>query len=81
MPLAAEVALELVPTGPSLVREDELGRLALELADQLVQIALARTDGTDEVGRVATAGMGVSDGNGLLVNIQPDQKRSRLLHG
>jgi hypothetical protein len=80
-PLAGQVAMEPVATGAGLVHEHELGRLAAESADQFVDVGLPRPDGADELGRVGAVGFGVGDGDGILVDVQTDERRSRLVHG
>ena len=58
-----------------------MGGLAVQSANQLVDVGLAGANGIDEVGRLTVSGLGMGNRDGLLVNIQTDKKRGRLGHG
>ena len=79
---AGEISIQPVAARPRLVNEDEGRALRLELADQFVDIALARTDGAERYDVSATLVERVSHRNGLFVNIETDiEGLARLAHG
>jgi hypothetical protein len=79
--LGGEVSMQDVPRGAGLVRENQGRGLAAKSADELVDIALTGADGAEEVGRIGLTADGVRDRDRVLVDIQTDEKRSRLVHG
>jgi len=75
-----EVPIETVPAGTSFIDEDELLRLGLQPADELVDIPLAGTDATDKY-HLGTAIVGrIGDRDKILMTDQTDEKRAILLH-
>jgi hypothetical protein len=79
---AGEISIEPVTARPRLINEDECRALRLELADQFVDIALARTDRAERYDVSATLVERVGHGNGLFVNIETDiEGLARLAHG
>src|SRR6266498_4782996 len=78
-PFAGQVAVQPVATGPGLVDEHEPRPLALKLAHQGVDVALARADGA-EVHRVPAIAARVPDYDGILVDVETDMQRAILLH-
>jgi len=64
-----------------LIGEHEALSLALKSADELVDVAVEGADRSDEVRRIGPVGHGVGDADGVLVDVQTDEKRSRLLRG
>jgi hypothetical protein len=70
--LAAEIAIEPVPAGPSFVDKDELFRFRGQGADKLVNVALAGADTSQEDDLGVPRLTGISDSDGLLVHIQSD---------
>jgi len=80
-PLAVEVSVEHVAAGSGFVGEHQARGLGLEPTDQLVDVALTGPDRSDEHRWLGALGLGVGHGNGLLVDIQADEKGSRLVHG
>ena len=70
-----------VAAGARLVGNQQLGRLAMEPSQKLVDVALSGADGSDE-GDVGAAILGgVGDGDGVLVDIETDIERGRVAHG
>jgi len=70
-----------VAAGSDFVGKHQLRRQALQPPHQLVQVVLERPDLTNEVRWLDRAAHGVGDADRLFVNIQTDEKRSRLGHG
>jgi hypothetical protein len=56
-------------------------RPALQAPDHLVESGLARPNRADKHRRVSRLARGVCDGAGVFVDIETDEKRSKLLHG
>lgn len=79
--LAAEIALEPGPAGPSFVDEDERCRVRGQGADQLVTVALAGADTAPEDDLGVPCRTGISHSDGLFVHIQPDLQWARVTHG
>jgi hypothetical protein len=79
--LAGEVAVKDVATGAGLIGENETGRFRVEPADELVDVALAGADGIDERDVRVAILAGVGDGDGVLVDVEADEKGGRLAHG
>ena len=77
-PLAGQVAVQPVATGPRLVDEHEPRPLALELAHQGVDVALARADSA-EVHRVSALAARVRGHDRILVDIETHIQRAILL--
>jgi len=73
--------MQHVAAGTGFVDEHEPGGLAVQPADQFVDVAVARADRADEVRRVGALSLGVGHRDGILVHVQTDEKRSRLSHG
>ena len=80
-PLRGQVAIQPVPARARLVREDQIGGLGLESAHQLGQVRLARADRADKHGRIGALPLGVGDRDRIFVDVETDEKRSRLCHG
>jgi len=78
-PLPGQVAVQPIATGPRLVDEHEPGPLALELADEGVDVALAGPEGA-EVHRVAAIAARVRGDDGILVDVQADMQYATVLH-
>jgi len=76
--LAGEVSMQHVPARARLVGEDQLRGLGVEPADELVDVGLTGPDRTHVVGGIVSMSLGVGDRDRVLVNIQTDEKRSRL---
>jgi hypothetical protein len=57
------------------------GGLRLEPADDLIDVALAGADGADERDFGAPVLAGVGDGDGVLVNVETDEKGGWPVHG
>ena len=80
--LPREIAIQPVPTRPRLVDEHQPRALRLELADQLVDVALPRTDRAQRHHLRAPVVRRVGHGDGLLVDIETNIDRlARLGHG
>ena len=77
-----EVPIQPVAARPGLVDEDQRRALRLELADQLVDVALPCAD-RPQRNHLGAAVLGcVGDGDGVLVDIETDvQGLARLVHG
>ena len=75
------MAIQHVAAGPGFVGEHQLRGLGLEPSHELVDVARARADLSDEDDFSASIFRGVGDGDRLLVNIQPDEQRGSFLHG
>lgn len=76
-----QVPIQAIPARAGLIREAEVGRLALEPAQELRQVGVARANVADEDGRIGRVALGVGHGDGLFVDVESDEKRRRLLHG
>ena len=79
--LRGEIPIEAVATRPRLVGERERACPALQASQQLIEVRLARTNGADEHGRLGATAGGVRDGDGIFVDVQTHEQRSRLRHG
>jgi hypothetical protein len=80
--LPPQVSIQPVPARTGLVREHRSRALRDQLANQLVDIALARPDRAQTDDLAAPLFRGVGDGNRVLVDIEPDvQLLARLLQG
>jgi hypothetical protein len=79
--LAGQVAVQVIAARAGLVGEYERRRLALQPSNQFVEIALACADRTEKHGRVRALSLCVRDGDGILMNVQTNEKRCRLCHG
>ena len=78
-----EIPIQPVATGTRLVHEHQLRALRLQLADQLVDVALPRADRPQRHHLGLPLLRGVGDRDGLLVHIEPhiDRGLARLSHG
>jgi hypothetical protein len=76
-----EIAVKDVAAGAGLVGDDQGGRLARPPAQQRVDVRLAGAEGPDagDVGGSLLGGVG--DGDGVLVDVEPDIQRGRRRHG
>jgi hypothetical protein len=63
------------------VGEDELRGLPLQAPDQFVEVRLPRPDRADEHRRIGALSQRVGNGNRILVDVETDEKRSRLCQG
>jgi len=70
-----------VAAGAGFVSEDQAAGLALKPSNELVDVALPGADRADELRWLRTVGFGVSDADGVLVDIETDEKRGNLGHG
>jgi hypothetical protein len=57
------------------------GGFAVQPANELVDVALSGTDRADELRWLRGIGFGVGDADGVLVDIETDEKRGNLGHG
>jgi hypothetical protein len=76
--LAGQVAMQPVATRPGFVRKHQPRRLGLEPPDQFVQVCLARPDRADKHGRIGALPLGVGDRDRIFMDVETDEKRSRL---
>jgi hypothetical protein len=81
MAFLGQIAVEPIATGTRLINKGEVCGLGVHLADQLIDVTLARADGAqkDHFGPVNLGHIGNRDG--LFVDIQSDLKGGRLGHG
>jgi hypothetical protein len=81
MPFFSQIAVEPVPAGAGFVDKDEMFTFRLHLPDALIDVTLSRPDVAerDDLGVVFFGH--VRNGNRLLMDIQTDVKRARLVHG
>lgn len=77
--LLREEPVEPISAGAGLVDEDEVARLRAELANELIDVAVAGTDLAEEEDVAAVIGA-VGDGDRFLVDIETDVQE-RLLGG
>lgn len=77
----AQVAIQPISAGARLVDKEELFSFALEFADEFVDVALAGADRSERDDFAAWLRANVGDRDGLLVDIQTDEKCVRVLHG
>jgi len=76
-----QIAIEPVPAGTRLINEEELAGFALELADELVDVALTGADGA-EGEDLGARGLGnVGNGDSFLVDIKTDEECVRIVYG
>ena len=78
---ASEVSMQGVAAGAGLVGKDQVAGLAVESADESVDVALPGSDGADKVWRIWARGFGVGHADGVLVDIQTDEECGSLCHG
>jgi len=78
--LAGQIPLQDVPARTRFVREHQVGCLGLQAPDQLVEVRLARPGRPDEHRRGRVPAVRVCDRDGILVNVETDEKRCRLCH-
>ena len=76
-----QVTVQPVTAGSGLVGEHQARGLALKPLRQLHEIAFAGADGADEMRGLRAERQGVGYCDRILVHIETDEKRSRLLHG
>jgi hypothetical protein len=76
-----EVAIEGEAARSRFVGEDEAGCLGLETANELVDVALLGADGADEGDSFAPVLGCVGDGDGVLMDIEADEKCGIMGHG
>ena len=62
-------------------REHQRGRLRVQATNQFVEVGLPGSDGPNEHGRIGALAQGVRDGDRIFVDVETDEKRSRLCHG
>ena len=76
-----EIAGAPIPAGPRFRDKDQICAFGLHFPDELVDIALARTDGAegDNLGVVFLSNIG--NGNRIFMDIHADVERARLWHG
>ena len=70
--------MQPVAARPGLVCEHQVGRLRLQPTDQFVEVCLPRPDRPDKHGRIGRLALGMGDGDRIFVNVETDEKRSRL---
>jgi hypothetical protein len=75
---SAERAIEPVATRPRFVDKDQVLSLGVELVDELVEITLACSDGTEEDNLRGMVLGHVGHGDGLFLDIQANRERARL---
>ena len=75
------MSLKHVTAGTGFICENKPGGLALEPANQLIEVNLEGPYRTDKKGRDDSIAIGVGHRDRILVDIQADEKSSRLLHG
>ena len=73
--------MQPVVARPGFVCEHQVGRLCPQAADQVVEIGLPRSDRPDKHGRIGARPLGVLDGDRIFVDVETNEKRSRLCHG
>jgi len=79
--LLRQVAIKDVAAGSGFVCKGQAAGFALQPANELVDIALSGTDLADELRWFRGIGFGVGDADGVLVDIETDEKRGNLGHG
>jgi len=79
--LRGEVAVEHVAAGTGFVDDEESGRLAREVTQELVDVGLTGADGTHEDGFFRARLGGVGDRDGILVDVESDEEGGILGHG
>lgn len=80
-PLARQVTRQPLTARAGFVREHQLGCLRVQATNQFVEVGLPGSDGPDEHGRIGALAQGVRDGDRIFVDVETDEKRSRLCHG
>ena len=80
-PLGDQVAIEGVAARAGLVRKHQRGRLRLQPPDQFVEVRLARADRAEKHRRVGALPLRMGDGDRIFMDVETDEKRSRLCHG
>jgi hypothetical protein len=76
-----EIAVEPIPTRPCFIDKDQMFAFGPHFPDELVDIALARTEGT-EVDGLSMVFLGdIGDCNRVFMDIHTDVERARLVHG
>jgi hypothetical protein len=79
--LAGEVSIQDVAGGAGLVSEHQVFGFGVKPANDHVDVTLTSADAAHGVRWLGLAARGVSDRNGILVDVQTDEKRSKLRHG
>lgn len=80
-PLLCQVTIEDVAAGSGFVCKDQAAGFAVKPANKLVDVALSGADRADELRWLSGIGLGVGDADGVLVDIETDEKRDNLGHG
>jgi len=70
--------MEAVPARAGFVREHEMRRFRVTAPHQLRDVRLAGTDRTDKHGRIGALPHRMRHGDRIFVDVQTDEKRSRL---
>jgi len=76
-----QIAVEPVATWARFIDQDQVFRLGLELADEMIEVGLSRADGAQVADFSAVVFGDVSDSNRFLMDIHADVTRARLCHG
>lgn len=81
LPLLVKVAVQPVAAGTGFVDEQQVRSLGVEPPDEVVDVVLACADGA-QIDCIRRPCLGhVGDCDGVLVDVQSDEKCGRLLHG
>ena len=73
--------MQPVAARAGLVGEHEVRRLRLQTPNQFVEVRLAGPDGPDEHRRIGALPLRVGHRDRIFVDVETDEKRSRLCHG
>ena len=73
--------MQPVVARPGFVCEHQVGRLCPQAADLVVEIGLPGSYRSDKHGRIGARPLGVLDGDRIFVDVETNEKRSRLCHG
>ena len=79
--LAPQVAIQPVPARSRLVNEHEVFALRLQLPDELVEIAVPRTDGSVRHSLRSRLAVDIGNRDRILVNIETHKPCASVIHG